>query len=393
MTKLRRFAAAATAVVLSLSMMSFTSAPSSLSEQFDEFLDALPSLMMSSQNLGVNTNFNDPEAFGFDKTALLELPYVSSRELYKEGQQEYDALLQALHEFNYNKLTESQQITYDTLEDYLTLHKALIPYAYQDNNYLGGFLSTQANLPMYLMQFTFNRKEDLDSYFNLLKTAKATFVKYAENEQLRQEKGVGLTAAIMEDTIQQCKNFVNNSTDYLLESFDERIDEVTFLTSAEKTAAKEKNKKLVQNDLVNAYRTLQRELEAITVKTPDGGLANQPDGKAYYQKLVQAKVGTDDSIEDIRLMLSKAMVQNYIAMFRTIWDNKDQERILDENGNVIYTDLSSAEELISYLYEASKADFPEVPMPSYKVEQVPESMSEKLQPRLLPDPKSRRRSL
>ena len=388
MTKLRRFAAAATAVVLSLSMMSFTSAPSSLSEQFDEFLDALPSLMMSSQNLGVNTNFNDPEAFGFDKTALLELPYVSSRELYKEGQQEYDALLQALHEFNYNKLTESQQITYDTLEDYLTLHKALIPYAYQDNNYLGGFLSTQANLPMYLMQFTFNRKEDLDSYFNLLKTAKATFVKYAENEQLRQEKGVGLTAAIMEDTIQQCKNFVNNSTDYLLESFDERIDEVTFLTSAEKTAAKEKNKKLVQNDLVNAYRTLQRELEAITVKTPDGGLANQPDGKAYYQKLVQAKVGTDDSIEDIRLMLSKAMVQNYIAMFRTIWDNKDQERILDENGNVIYTDLSSAEELISYLYEASKADFPEVPMPSYKVEQVPESMSENYSPASYRTPKA-----
>ena len=260
MTKFRRFTAAAAAVALSLTMMSFTSAPSSQSERFDQFLDTLPSLMMSSENLGVNSKFNDPSAYGFDETALLKLPYASSRELYQEGEKEYDALLQALRQFDYNKLTESQQITYDTLEDFLTLNKALVPYAYQDNNYLGGYLSTQANLPMNLMSFSFNRKEDLDSYFNLLETAKQTFVKYAENEQLRQDKGVGLAPAIIEDTIQQCKNFVNNSTNYLVESFDERIDAVTFLTSAEKAAAKEKNKKLVENDLVNAYRTLQREL-------------------------------------------------------------------------------------------------------------------------------------
>lgn len=164
MTKTRRFAAAAAAVALSLSMMSFTSAPSQ-AERFDEFVDALPSLMMSSQNLGVNSNFNDPAAFGFDETALLTLPYVPSRDLYREGAQEYDALLQALHEFDANKLTGSQQITYDTLEDYLNLNKALVPYAYQNNNYLGGYLSTQANLPMYLMQFTFNRKADPGQLF------------------------------------------------------------------------------------------------------------------------------------------------------------------------------------------------------------------------------------
>lgn len=386
MNRPKRLIAAAAAVVISLSMMSFTSAPSQ-SERFDEFLDALPSMMMSSANLSVNSTFNDPEAFGIDETALLQLPYVSSRDLYREGAKDYDALLQALHQFDYNKLTESQQITYDTLEDYLTFNKALVPYAYQNNNYLGGYLSIQANLPMYLMHFSFNRQQDLDSYFNLLKTAKGTFVKYAENEQLRQDKGVGLTAAIMEDTIQQCQNFVNNSTDYLLESFNERIDAVTFLTTAEKKAAKENNKKLIENDLVNAYRTLKRELEAIEVKTPDGGLANQPDGRAYYQKLVQQKVGTDDSIEDIRLMLSKAMVQNYIDMFGAIWDNKDKERILDENGDPIYTDLSSAEELIPYLWKASKSDFPEVALPNYQVEQVPESMSENYSPASYRTPK------
>ena len=151
---------------------------------------------------------------------------------------------------------------------------------------------------------------------------------------------MGLTPAIMEAAIQQCKNFVSNSTDYLLESFDERIDRVAFLTGTEKASAKEKNKKLVQNDLVNAYRTLQRELESITVKTPDGGLAKQPDGRAYYEKLVQQKVGTTDGIEDIRLMLTEAMVKNYIGMFRSIWDNKDAERFTDENGNPVFTAVS-----------------------------------------------------
>ncbi len=387
MKKFRRFAAAATAVALSLSMMSFTSAPSQ-SEDFDEFLDALPSLMMSSTNLGVNSSFNDPESYGFDETALLELPYVSSEELSQHGEEEYDALLDALHAFDYDELTESQQITYDTLEDYLELNKALVPYAYQDNNYLGGYLSTQANLPIYLMQFSFNREEDVDSYFNLLKTAKETFKKYAENEQERQEKGVGLTPAIMEDTIEQCNNFVNNSTDYLVESFDERIDEVDFLTTTEKVEAKKKNKELVENDLVDAYKTLARELSIIDVQTPDGGLANQPDGKDYYEKLVQQKVGTDDSIEDIQLMLTKGMVQSYVAMFRTAMDNEGAGLTLDDNGNPIYTDLTSAEDLIAYLYEASKADFPEVEMPNYVVQQVPESMSENYSPASYRTPKA-----
>ena len=223
-------------------MMSFTSAPSSQAERFDEFVDALPSLMMSSQNLGVNSNFNDPAAFGFDETALLTPSLRAIPGPLSGRSTGIRRPLQALHEFDANKLTGSQQITYDTLEDYLNLNKALVPYAYQNNNYLGGYLSTQANLPMVLMQFTFNRKADLDSYFNLLQTAKATFVKYAENEQLRQDKGMGLTPAIMEAAIQQCKNFVSNSTDYLLESFDERIDRVAFLTGTEKASAKEKNK-------------------------------------------------------------------------------------------------------------------------------------------------------
>ena len=41
-------------------------------------------------------------------------------------------------------------------------------------------------------------------------------------------------------------------------------------------------------------------------------------------------MGTTDGIEDIRLMLTEAMVKNYIGMFRSIWDNKDAERFTDE---------------------------------------------------------------
>ena len=45
------------------------------------------------------------------------------------------------------------------------------------------FVRDQANLPILLENFTFNRKSDLDSYFNILETAEETFLKYAELEK------------------------------------------------------------------------------------------------------------------------------------------------------------------------------------------------------------------
>lgn len=373
MNRLKRLIAAAAAVVISLSMMSFTTAPGNASQseaaRFDEFLASLPATLTSSDDLSIHLLFNDPQAFGFQAVAP-EHSFTSIDDLRKAGTSEYDALLNTLKGFDYNKLSESQQISYETIRDYLELQKALVPYPYLTNDYLG----TACSLPSALILFTFQSKDDINDYFHLLQTAKATFVKYAQNEQERQNKGVGLSAVSLKSVMDQCDHFANSSTDYLLQFFDEKIDAASFLTAAEKTDAKRQNKKLIQNDLVSAYKALKRELLKIKVKSPDGGLAGRPQGKEYYQKLVQQKVGTRDSVETIRQLLMNGM-KSYDEKMQQLLNAPNNKLLFDRKNNLLTTDKTSAEGLISALYQASKADFPAIGKVKYTVKQVPPSVS------------------
>ncbi len=381
MNRLKRITAAAAAVAVSLSMMSFASATASASAvasgsssktesaRFDEFLASLPAALTSSDDLSIHLLFNNPQAFGFQQVAP-EHSFTSISDLQKAGTSEYDALLGTLKGFDYKKLSESQKVSYLTIEDYLELNKALASYPYLNNDYL----SAACSLPSALILFTFQSKEDITDYFHLLQTARETFVKYAQNEQERQDKGVGLPAVTVQSAIDQCNQFINGSTDYLLQFFDEQIDAATFLTAAEKSAFKRQNKSLIENDLVNAYKTLKQELSKIKVKSPDGGLAARPQGQEYYQKLVQAEVGTLDNIEAIRQMLTDGM-ESYEEKMRQILNDPQKKLLLDEDGNLLTTDKATAEGLISALYEGSKADFPSIGMPKYTLKQVPGPVS------------------
>lgn len=373
MNRLKRVAAAAAAVALSFSMMSFTAAPGSASQsesaRFDEFLASLPATLTSSDNLSVHLLFNDPQAFGFQQVAP-EHAFTSISDLVKAGSGSYDALISSLKSFDYNKLSESQQISYETILDYLELQKALTPYPYLNNDYL----SAACSLPSSLILFTFQSKDDVTNYFHLLKTANQTFLKYAQNEQQRQDKGVGLALVSLQSIMDQCDHFTNSSTDYLLQFFDEKIDAASFLTASEKADAKKQNKKLIQTDLVNAYKSLRRELSKIKVKTPDGGLAGLPQGKEYYQKLVQQKVGTRDSIETIRQMLTSGM-KSYDEKMKQLANDPNSKLLFDGKNNLLTTDKTSAESLIASLYEASKADFPAIGKVKYTVKQVPAAVS------------------
>ena len=370
MNRFKRIIAAAAAIAISLSMMSFTSTSQTESARFDEFLASLPATLTSSDDLSIHLLFNDPQAFGF-QTVAPEHSFTSSSDLIKAGSSGYDTLLNALKGFDYNKLSESQQISYETIRDYLELQKALTPYTYLNNDYLGAACS----LPSMLILFTFQSKDDINDYFHLLQTAKAIFVKYAQNEQERQDKGVGLSAVSLKSVMEQCDHFVNSSTDYLLQFFDEQVNAASFLTAAEKTDAKQQNKKLIKNDLVNAYKTLKRELLKIKVKSPDSGLANRPQGKEYYQKLVQAKVGTRDSIESIRQLLMDGM-KMYDEKMQQILNDPSKKLLFDQKNHLLTTDKTSAEGLISSLYEASKTDFPAIGKVKYTLKQVPASVSD-----------------
>lgn len=278
--------------------------PTAKTKDFDAYIEELPTLMLSDDNMNLEFTFRDPSKYGFEET-LLSLPYGDEND-YKESKKENDKILKELKSFDYEKLSDSQKLTYDVLVDYLQRNAYQYEYYDLDNSYLGSFISFQAQLPLLLSEYTFDRQNDLDSYFHILETAKETFLKYAQNERERQEKNSGLAKDILQKTIEQCQNYTANDDNYLIERINQRIDQISFLNDEEKAAAKQKNQELVSINLKDAYKALEQELTSITPTNQENkGLYFSPNGKDYYEAMLKGRIGTDMSIDEVKSYLEK----------------------------------------------------------------------------------------
>lgn len=347
-------------------------------KEFDEYIEALPTKMISSNSMDLNFLFDDPSAFGFEEE-LMELPYTSPEDA-EQSAQEVDEMIRELKLFERDCLREDQKETYDILLDYLERYQAVTPYYYLDNNYLGSYIGFQAQLPLLLSEFSFNRQNDLDSYFHILETTEETFLKYADLEKERQERGVGMSQTILDKVIEQCDNFTKEEDIFLIDAINEKIDAVSFLNEEEKTAAKEKNERLLKNDFLNAYKSLRQELSTIQGSSKDLGLAHQPDGKAYYEVLLKRTTGLDLSPEEVKTYLQEHL---QAAIQKVAEDQQKAPEAYQRyvNGEApVYSDFTTVEETLDYLAQEIKEDYPPISNLNYTVYTVPEEMADNFSP-------------
>lgn len=350
---------------------------------FDEYIASLPTQMMSNDNMNLEFIFENPMNFGFEPE-LLNLPYTTLED-YQEAETENQHLIDTLKSYDYDALNDEQKMTYDILLDNLTRSQGADKFYYLDNSYLGSFIGFQAQLPLLLTEYTFETENDLNSYFNILATSREVFLKYADIEKERQANGVGMSKGILDKVIEQCENFSKDSEPFLIAGINEKIDALTFLDDAQKEAAKTKNESLLKNEFINAYKDLGDELSKIEAPIEEVGLANQKNGKEYYEYLLKKSTGLDDSIPAIKLYLEdkkKAILKEMQTMLLT---DKDlyasyMKMANSEGGELKYTNLSSFEETIDYLGEQMKQDYPDVGKLNYDITIVPESMKDNFSP-------------
>lgn len=352
--------------------------PTTKTQDFDAYIEKLPTLIMSNDEMNLEYTFENPTNYGF-KEELLTLPY-SDEEDYKKSKKESTKILKELKAFDYEKLSESQKLTYDILVDYFQRSAYQYDYYDLDNSYLGSFVSFQAQLPLLLSEFTFEHQNDLDSYFNILESSEETFLKYAQIEVKRQEKNSGLAKDILEKTIKQCQNYTNNNDDYLIERINQRIDQVDFLNDEQKAAAKQKNQELVSVNLKNAYKGLEEQLKQITPTNQENkGLYNSPKGKEYYEALLQGRIGTDMSIKEVKNYLENKqneLLQEALVLMKS---NPDLSKVTGFS-DIKYSDFTSVSETLDYLKTAIPEDYPQIDNLNYEIITVPDAWKDNFSP-------------
>ena len=342
---------------------------------FNEYTRDFVANYYSESDYGINFDFEHPENYGITKGLYAFEGYTE--EDYNSYMSMLAREISYLKSFDYEKLNKDQRWTYDIILDYLEREYGMKDYFYYEAKGFGSITGINSNLPLIFDEYVFNDRQDVDSYINLLITSKVMFESYIGLEFDRQEKGIGLSQATIDSIIEQCDTILNTRDYFLEESFNKKIDAVDFLTNEEKETYKQLNKEHLYGEYFEAFQLLKDSFLTIDgSNSNEMPLAKTEDGLAYYGALIKRQLGIDTSPEDLITYLEKE-IDELISQHYSL-RNKHGEALFIE-----YPYLSSAnntEDVVNYLYEAFKDDFPHVDKSELEIKTVDESMQESFSP-------------
>ena len=359
-----------------------TEAPSAdiqeVRDAFDKFTDEIFAEVVSTDALTLHYELADPSLFNVElgsiDLGIIDAAYDPS--LMETEAEEY----QQLQEFPYESLSESQQVTYDLLDEY---YKTSAEVNAEKYYYFSEPLTVPSGqhslLPILMAEYTFYDKEDVENYITLLEDFPAYFRQIVAFEKAKSDAGLFMSDTMADSVIEGCETFIEDpENNALIEVFPEKLQDLPDLTDAEIKDYTQRNQKAVLEAVIPAYQEL---IEGITALKGTGtnelGLCNFENGKEFYSVLAAQESGTGLSPEELIELLDSRMDADMDYIRDVI--QKDSKVYMEWMGDLsVGTD--DPEEMISMLQKAIKKDFPAAYTEEYQLKYVPESLEESMNP-------------
>lgn len=342
---------------------------------FDEFVNQLFVDDVQSDSITLNYTLANPENYGItDFTPTLGDVSVAKM---KENLVTAENTYKTLSDFSRSALTKEQQLLYDILIDYYTMNGDEEKFLLYGEP-LGNTTGIQGQLPVLLAEYNFYDKEDITDYINVLLSVEDYFSQLVEYEKEKSKAGLFMSDATADNIISQCKDFTEKPEEnYLIDIFNDRIDDYEGLTKQEQTNFKKQNKDAILNHVIPAYKMLIEELTKLkgTGKN-DGGICYFPDGQNYYEQLAQGITGSDMTIKEMKSALIKTM-RNASLKMDSIYRN--DEGIYDDFFDMKFP-MTDPEKILPYLEDAVKEDFPTLEPVNCTIKYVHKSLEDHLSP-------------
>lgn len=344
-------------------------------EDFDAFLDRVFTAEVQRDTLTLNYSLANPENYGITD------PKVSIGHYTKEYMEETLAAsenyLTALKKYDYDSLTEDQKLSYDILKEDLELEASLGDFI-QYSEGLGPTTGIQAQLPVLLAEYNFNRKEDIENYLKLLPQIYDYFKEICTFEKDKSAAGLFMNDEVADSIMDQCREFIKDKeNNYLISIFNERVSDFKGLTKEEIKSYKAANKDAVLNSVIPAYELLIDTLTQLKgTGTNKEGLCHYEKGKEYYEYLIKVNTGSSKSIPELKKMLENSLSTNMLKLTGIMTKNPD---VYDTVMSLKYS-LTDPAKIIKYLKGAIKKDFPSCPEVKYSIKYVDKSLQDHLSP-------------
>lgn len=376
MKNIKRYLCLLIAMILLLSLTSCNpQLPEDVQAKFDKFLEEEFVDYVTSDTLTLHYTLKDSSKYDI-KEFEPTLGDFSIEELEKNNKDIANTLKQ-LKSFDYYSLSKDQKLTYDILEKYLETEEKSKDFTYY-YSILSPTIGLQANLPITLAEYKFYDKDDIDDYISLIKEVGPYFDNIITYEKEKSKKGLFMSDFAVDDIVEQCTKFISSPKDnYLIITFNNKVDSIGSLSAEEKEQYKVENEKVILNSLIPAYENLINEINKLKgTGTNNGGLCNFPDGDKYYEYLVESTTGSDKSVNKMKKTLENRLTNLFAEMNTIINKSPDVLSVFGQNNY----ESNDPNIILDSLKERIKDYYPKAPTTNYEIRYVDKSLEENLSP-------------
>lgn len=363
------------AAVLSIIYAAILSPAGKSTGSFSEFCTTLFREEMKSNTMNLHFTLKDPKAAGIDSYEITlgslsgDSPHNQARQLKK--------LSEELKKYSHRPLKGKDRLTCQLLSDYISRQQNLAAYPYYDEPLTpsGGVTS---QLPVLLAEYTFRNTRDIKDYLGLLSQMDTYFLGILDYEQKKADAGLFMSDEACLKVIEGCEVFTEHPDDnFLIDTFSNRLNAMDGLTDTQKNAYLKQHSKVLSDHVIPAYSQMIKGLTMLLGRGHNNwGLCNFPEGKAYYEAVVSADTGCDDSVEDLFSQIAKARREDLTFC----------QNLLEKNPKLASQspkpDAALKEEnaMISRLQKEILTDFPAPPQTDVEICHVDPALSEYLAP-------------
>lgn len=363
------------AAVLSIIYAAILSPAGKSTGSFSDFCTTLFREEMKSNTMNLHFTLKDPKAAGIDSYEITlgslsgDSPHNQARQLKK--------LSEELKKYSHRSLKGKDRLTCRLLSDYISRQQNLAAYPYYDEPLTpsGGVTS---QLPVLLAEYTFRNTRDIKDYLGLLSQMDTYFLGILDYEQKKADAGLFMSDEACLKVVEGCEVFTEHPDDnFLIDTFSNRLNAMDGLTDTQKNAYLKQHSKVLSDHVIPAYSQMIKGLTMLLGRGHNNwGLCNFPEGKAYYEAVVSADTGCDDSVEDLFSQIAKARREDLMFC----------QNLLEKNPKLASQspkpDAALKEEnaMISRLQKEILTDFPAPPQTDVEICHVDPALSEYLAP-------------
>lgn len=363
------------AAVLSIIYAAILSPAGKSTGSFSEFCTTLFREEMKSNTMNLHFTLKNPKAAGIDSYEITlgslsgDSPHNQARQLKK--------LSEELKKYSHRSLKGKDRLTCRLLSDYISRQQNLAAYPYYDEPLTpsGGVTS---QLPVLLAEYTFRNTRDIKDYLGLLSQMDTYFLGILDYEQKKADAGLFMSDEACLKVIEGCEVFTEHPDDnFLIDTFSNRLNAMDGLTDTQKNTYLKQHSKVLSDHVIPAYSQMIKGLTMLLGRGHNNwGLCNFPEGKAYYEAVVSADTGCDDSVEDLFSQIAKARREDLTFC----------QNLLEKNPKLASQspkpDAALKEEnaMLSRLQKEILTDFPAPPQTEVEICHVDPALSEYLAP-------------